>query len=116
MPKLILQPLVENSINHGIRLKGEPGLIKISAFLTDEELHVVVKDTGIGMSEKQIEKILAGEQQGGESLNSFGLRGTIDRIRYYCGKDDVVTIKSAEGEYTEIELRFPRETRRETQQ
>lgn len=109
IPKLILQPLVENSIYHGIRLTGEPGIIKVVAFVKDNELHLMVRDTGIGMSEEVIERLLAVEdvkveQNAVDRLHGFGLKGTIDRVRYYCGKDDVVHIRSEIGEYAEIEF------------
>ncbi|MBP5304905.1 MAG: histidine kinase [Lachnospiraceae bacterium] len=106
IPKLILQPLVENSIYHGIRLKGEPGVIKISSFFKNDELHIVIKDTGVGMTDEQIANaLLKGAQVEGPILpESFGLPGTIERIRYYCGRDDVVKIRSEVGEFTEIEL------------
>ena len=108
IPKLILQPLVENSIYHGIRMIGEKGTIKISSRLIDGDLHIIVRDTGVGMSEDQIEKVLSSEQidtDKGDGLGgSFGLWGTIERIRCYCDKDDVVKIQSEPGEYTEIEI------------
>ena len=106
IPKLILQPLVENSIYHGIRMKGEQGTIKISSFLEDDDLHILVRDTGIGMTQEQIDKVLSREKnEGTEEFNeSFGLWGTIERIGCYCDKDDVVRIRSEIGEYTEIEF------------
>ena len=106
IPKLILQPLVENSIYHGIRMKGEQGTIKISSFRSEEELHIVVRDTGVGMTQDQIDKVLSKEKtESTEEFNeSFGLWGTIERIRCYCDKDDVVKIRSEFGEYTEIEI------------
>ena len=106
IPKLILQPLVENSIYHGIRMKGEQGTIKISSFLENDDLHILVRDTGIGMTQEQINKVLSKEKnEGTEEFNeSFGLWGTIERIRCYCDKDDVVRIRSEIGEYTEIEF------------
>ena len=107
VPKLILQPLVENSIYHGIRMKGEKGIIRISTKLKDGELHLTVRDTGVGMAREQIDKILhsdrsftTGEMEG----ESFGLWGTIERIKIYCGSNDVVRIDSEVGEYTEIEF------------
>ena len=107
VPKLILQPLVENSIYHGIRMKGEKGIIRISTKLKDGELHLTVRDTGVGMTREQIDKILhsdrsfmTGEMEG----ESFGLWGTIERIKIYCGSNDVVRIDSEVGEYTEIEF------------
>ena len=106
IPKLILQPLVENSIYHGIRMKGECGTIKVSSHLKDGELHLIVRDTGVGMTQEQIDKVLSGEKREpvGEQGGSFGLWGTIERIRCYCDRDDVATIRSEMGEYTEIEL------------
>jgi two-component system sensor histidine kinase YesM len=106
VPKLILQPLVENSIYHGIRLKGEKGLISISSRMDKGSLVVTVRDTGVGMSEEQIRKVLQKNLSGDDDLNdsSFGLWGTIERIRMYCNDDDVVSISSEPGEYTEIKL------------
>lgn len=112
VPKLILQPLVENSIYHGIRLKGERGTIRISSRAYDGELHLTIMDTGVGMSPEQIEKMMRKEQvtdtqETGEQSESFGLWGTIERIRCFCDDDDVVKIRSEVGEYTEIEFIIP---------
>ena len=112
VPKLILQPLVENSIYHGIRLKGERGTIKISSRASQGELHLTIMDTGVGMSQEQIEKMMRKEQDSvtqetGEQSESFGLWGTIERIRCFCDDDDVVKIRSEIGEYTEIEFIIP---------
>ena len=110
IPKLILQPLVENSIYHGIRVKGEPGVIRISAKLEEKDLIVTVHDTGVGMTEEQIESILsetdADEASEDDALSGFGLKGTIRRIRYYCKDRDAIKIVSEEGEYTEIRLKI----------
>ena len=110
VPKLILQPLVENCIYHGIKPKGEKCLIKITTKMQEDGLHILVYDGGIGMDRDQIEKMQASVRTN-ESRNSegFGLAGTINRIRYYCKRDDVVNIRSEKGEYTEIELIFPME-------
>lgn len=109
VPKLILQPLVENSIYHGIRLKGEKGLISIKSFRSEADLHIIVRDTGVGMSEEQIQKILSFEKKDrpAEADESFGLWGTIERIRIYTGYKDAVKIRSEVGEYTEIEIIIP---------
>lgn len=111
IPKLILQPLVENSIYHGIRLKGEEGTIKISSRLENDELHIIVRDTGVGMEQEMIDQMLAAGNTDGkkreELSESFGLWGTIERIRCFCDKEDVVQIRSEVGEYTEIEFILP---------
>ncbi len=109
VPKLILQPLVENSIYHGIRLKGEAGIIRVTGRIFEEALHITVRDTGVGMSSEQIEKILSQDKNDrpSEADSSFGLWGTIERIRIYCGNKDCVKIRSEIGEYTEIEIVIP---------
>lgn len=111
IPKLILQPLVENSIYHGVKLKGEHCIIKIVAQTDEEGLHIFIRDTGVGMREDVIRKVLKPEK--GDTLKTqggFGLVGTIDRIRHYCNREDVVTIRSELGEYTEIEIFIPQDT------
>ncbi len=106
VPKLILQPIVENSIYHGIRQKGEQGVIKISSSIKDGILHLIIRDTGVGMSREQIEEILSADNKSKDELSteSFGLWGTIERVRLFCGRDDVVNIESEIGEYTQIEF------------
>ena len=111
LPKLTLQPLVENCIYHGIRPKGEEGIIKISSRHLGDSFTVSVYDSGVGMDENIIERILAGEdvseKKDDYSKRSFGLLGTIERIRYYCGNNDAISIQSEEGEYTIITIEFP---------
>ncbi len=109
IPKLLLQPLVENCIYHGIRPKGEEGIIRVSTRLEEEFLVVSVYDDGVGMSPEAIERAMAGEMGAAEEEmhSGFGLKGTIDRIRYYCNSQDAVTIESEEGEYTRITFRIP---------
>ncbi len=109
VPKLILQPLVENSIYHGIRLKGEKGLISIKSFKEDDGLHIIVRDTGVGMTDEQITRILSFEKKDrpAEADESFGLWGTIERIRIYTGNKDAVKIRSEVGEFTEVEIIIP---------
>lgn len=106
VPKLILQPLVENCIYHGIRLKGEKGLIKISSYLEEGMLHLIIRDTGVGMTKEDIDRIFSPAEDTVENFmtESFGLRGTIERVRMYNNSQDVVQIRSEEGEYTEIEF------------
>ena len=107
VPKLTLQPLVENCIYHGIRPKGEPGVIRIKAAVEGDDLHIYVTDTGVGMSSEYIDKLMSGKKNGSGDEGSFGLWGTIERIRYYSHRDDVFRITSEEGEYTCVELIIP---------
>ena len=61
------------------------------------------------MSAEQIKNVMeASEEDDVRILSGFGLRGTINRIRYYCDCDNVVQIRSEPGEYTEIEIYIPK--------
>jgi two-component system sensor histidine kinase YesM len=108
IPKLILQPLAENSLNHGIRLKGERGVIRIRAFGKGDAVHISVYDSGVGMTRDKIGEALSGEGDDAGGLTGFGLKGTIDRIRYYCNYREVINIRSEPGEFTEIEIVIPK--------
>lgn len=100
--KLILQPLVENSIYHGIRPKGESGIIKISVYSENNRMHIKVYDTGVGMSSEQIDRLLKGNDK-----KSFGFKGTIDRIKHFYQNDVYVSIRSEEGQFCEIDINTP---------
>jgi two-component system sensor histidine kinase YesM len=102
IPKLILQPLVENSLYHGIRLKGEKGIIRITVFTDETYLHIVVYDSGVGMNAAKMEELM-----NETNTKSFGFRGIIKRIRYYYGVEDVYEIRSEEGIFSEIDLKLP---------
>lgn len=102
VPRLILQPLVENSIYHGIRPKGEHGVIRVTVKRKEDFLFLSIYDNGIGMSAHQRELLFSGKDS-----RSFGFQGTIERIRYYYKTEDVFEIHSTEGEYCEIILKLP---------
>ena len=106
VPRLILQPLVENSIYHGIRPKGEHGVIRVTVKRQEDFLFLSIYDNGIGMSAHQRELLFSGKDS-----RSFGFQGTIERIRYYYKTDDVFEIHSTEGEYCEIVLKLPLQNR-----
>lgn len=111
IPKLVLQPLVENSIYHGIKPKGEPGLIKICVRIKDEKIILSVEDDGVGMSEEVLSSIKS------EVLDlnklSFGLKGTIKRLKlFYDTKDnyninDIYSVESEKRKGTKIFITIP---------
>ena len=106
VPRLILQPLVENSIYHGIRPKGEHGVIRVTVKRQEDFLFLSIYDNGIGMSAHQRELLFSGKDS-----RSFGFQGTIERIRYYYKTEDVFEIHSTEGEFCEIVLKLPLQNR-----
>lgn len=79
LPKLTIQPLVENAFGHGIRARETYGEILVSATLEDDKLHIIVADNGGGVPEEVIRELSGAEPP--ERCKSLGLRGTIERLR-----------------------------------
>lgn len=104
--RLILQPLIENSLVHGIYPKGEDGLISITAeMVSGDKMRLEIYDNGIGMDTGELEQILNSEE---ESENRhFGLKGTIQRIGYFYHMDNFYEIKSEPGQYMKIIFYLP---------
>ena len=100
--KLILQPFVENSIQHGIIPKGEPGIIRISVYSENNRMHIKVYDSGIGMEQSQIDALLNGNDE-----KSFGFKSTVNRIKSFYKGNAFVTINSNVGEFCEIDINIP---------
>lgn len=106
--KLILQPLAENALYHGIRPMGMEGHITIRAKMKEECICLSVEDDGMGMDQEKIESILNRR----EKENHFGLRGTIERIRIFYGKRDCCKIESSKNNGTKISFYLPVEANR----
>ncbi|WP_440115348.1 cache domain-containing sensor histidine kinase [Paenibacillus sp. QZ-Y1] len=105
IPKLVLQPLAENSLYHGIRPKGTKGTIQIHASKTKGGVNLSISDDGVGMSVEEIDQILHTERIG--EIRSFGLWGTLERLRMFYGIQDGITIHSEPGQGTTIMIRIP---------
>ncbi len=103
--KLILQPIAENALYHGIRRKGENGSIWISAKHKGEYVHLLVEDDGVGMGKETIDKILNGAIGG--KVPGFGIRGTVERLRIFYGVQGIFTIESKEGYGTKVTITIP---------
>lgn len=103
--KLILQPLVENSIYHGIKPKMEPGTIAVDISEQGRYLVLSVADNGLGMKEDELNRIKKFSLE--MNKDSFGLRGTIERIKNYYENDFVYQVESIYGEGTKITLKIP---------
>lgn len=102
IPKLTLQPLVENAINHGLRGKGHHGLLKIRIGFVEDYLCIRVYDNGIGIEASTLKEIE--EESLTYKEQSFGLRGTLDRIKLIYNENAKYEIKSRQNEYTEISI------------
>ena len=100
MPSMILQPIVENCVNHGIREMAGEGKIFLSVYRIDDVVCVSIKDNGKGMSEDTIRKVLSGtyrEQELAAGSNGIGMDNVIARLKLFMETEDVISIIS-EGE------------------
>ncbi len=108
MPSMILQPIVENCVNHGIREKAGEGRIRLRIYRIDDVVCISIKDNGVGMSQEMIDKILhgwEGEKGSSNASNGIGMDNVIARLRLFQGTDDVATVISeGEGMGTEVIL------------
>lgn len=141
IPKLVLQPLVENSLYHGIRSKGSPGTIRIQAHRSKEGVLLTITDDGVGMSEEEIQQVQRKEinrsnrfdstnsTNSSNSTNpsnpsdlsnlskitynskhnpSFGLWGTMERLRIFYEREDGLKLVSEVGKGTTIMITIPK--------
>lgn len=100
MPSMILQPIVENCVNHGIRDMLGEGKIKISVYSIENTACIRVEDNGIGMSEETIQNLMSGkpaEKDDKKSSTGIGMDNVMARLKLFVGSDDVMSIES-EGE------------------
>lgn len=111
MPSMILQPIVENCVNHGIREMMGEGRIWLSVYRIDDVVCISVRDNGIGMSQETIAKIMAGTYRDDgltAGSNGIGMDNVMARLKLFCGNDDVMAILSDdESRGTEIIIYLP---------
>jgi two-component system, LytTR family, sensor kinase len=102
VPSMLLQPLVENSVKHGLSPKIEGGSIVLRSRLTDSRLIVEVEDDGVGMGAAHLV-----EKPTGLGGTGIGLANVAERLKVLYGDSARMTIDSHEGKGTLIRLRLP---------
>lgn len=108
IPKLILQPLVENAIYHGIIPKGYEASVHISVLPYDSKLMVKVEDTGVGMSDEKVNRILQTKLQGSSSsFNQIGIHNIDKRLKLLYGEEAGLKIISKEQMGTTVSFTIP---------
>ena len=105
--KLVLQPLVENSIIHGFKNKDFGGKIKITGYKHDDKIIIEVKDNGVGMDEKKIEELLTDRSLRQIGFSGIGVRNVNDRLILHFGKEYSLVIISEKGEGATTRITFP---------
>ena len=111
MPSMILQPVVENAVNHGIRDIEWEGKIHLTVTGDADYIRISVKDNGKGMTQEQIESVLSGNREHrneeGDSTG-IGMNNVISRLELYYEESGLMEINSeGEGKGTEAVIYIP---------
>ncbi|SDN63657.1 sensor histidine kinase [Acetanaerobacterium elongatum] len=112
IPKITLQPLVENALYHGIKNRRGRGMIHICAEAKDNDVSIVVEDNGIGMTAERLAEVTAQlkapEASGAKQKHdSYGLFNVNERIKLKFGDKYGISIASTYGEGTQIRILIP---------
>lgn len=110
LPRISIQPLVENALNHGLRNKRGEKMIRIEIKGEGGILNICVSDNGVGMEPEKLNKELAqNDLQYVEEGNSIGLHNINARIKMLYGEEYGIHIESAAGEGTSVYVTLPEE-------
>lgn len=111
VPSMVLQPIVENAVNYGIRNIGREGKIRLAVYREGDFVYLSVWDNGVGMSGEKIARILSGEMKEVDlksNSNGIGLGNVMERLKLYTGREDVMEIKSeGKDRGTEFIIKVP---------
>ena len=114
VPSMILQPVVENAVNHGIRNIDWEGRIDLTVSGEENMIRIVVRDNGKGMSPEKIREIFSGDDSISEEVlpstdsTGIGLRNVIRRLELYYEQEGLTEIRSeGENKGTEVIIRIP---------
>ena len=108
IPKLLLQPVVENALIHGISVRESEGLIQIKIFRQDRDVIVKIMDNGRGMKQEQIEELVSQvAKKNRAGFRRVGFANVLGRIQLIYGEEYGGTIYSMEEMFTCVELRLP---------
>ena len=104
IPRLLIQPIIENSISHGLQDKEDIGHIIITIFKRENVIHLIVEDDGYGITEDKIKHLLEDKKQNGENI---GIANVQRRIKLNYGNEYGITMESKPGQYTKSMIRIP---------
>lgn len=113
VPKLILQPLIENAIYHGIDKMRKKGTIKLTIRREDETIYIEIMDNGKGMLPEEVEDLNQKFKEDrddyilGDNRKSIGLANVNGRVKLFFGKDYGLQIESEYETYTKMKLYLP---------
>lgn len=104
VPKIVLQPLVENSILHGFKDKASGGRVRIQISEDDQMLHLLVEDNGTGVD---MDKVEQGMVAGGNTKKGYALRNISNRLQLYYGNESRMKLTNNDKNGTTVALWIP---------
>jgi len=107
IPKLTLQPIIENSIYHGLKNKNEKGRLIIKGMMEKKNIVLEVFDDGIGMTKEMISFALNHGNRDDNHRTSYGLCNISSRLKLLYGNSGRLKIESVIGKYTKVIIRIP---------
>lgn len=108
--KLLLQPLVENAIYHGIKGRRAKGTIMVSGWIEDELMCFCVEDNGVGMDEERLERVrdmLKTDYTPNSESNGYGIYNVNKRLQLYYGRESTLLIESSTDSGTQVMFKVP---------
>lgn len=105
--KMLVQPILENAILHGVSPLEEKGIIKVKFSIKEEKLIVEVIDNGIGMSEEILKKLLLLDCRNDKGFTSIGIKNVDKRVKLNFGQGYGISVDSVVGKYTNVKLLLP---------
>lgn len=107
VPKFILQPVIENSINHGMAKDRNDNFIFIKANIVEEDIELIVEDNGIGISSEKMSVIEENLNQNLQKKSSIGLMNINSRLKIRFGDKYGIYINSEENRGTIVKIKIP---------
>lgn len=107
IPKITLQPIVENAVLHGICQKEEPGTINITAYIEENCLCICIEDDGEGMDEDTLSSLLNNQQTDTNVIHGYGLSNIDNRLKVFYGTEYGLKLESTLEVGTKVIIRLP---------
>lgn len=104
LPPMLIQPVLENAIIHGLQEKDKDGIINIDIKKEHEFISITIKDNGVGIDEEKLKKLLNDQTY---EKNGLGIINVKKRLELYYNRYDLFKIKSKKAQWTEVTILIP---------
>ncbi|MBU5671822.1 sensor histidine kinase [Paenibacillus brevis] len=110
LPKMTVQPVIENAVKHGLERAGRPGVLRLSSLLEGSALKIIIEDNGVGMDHErhqQLKDSLAQADQSGNGETGIGLINLHRRLQHMFGRAGGLQIESEQHAGTRVAIILP---------